>query len=236
LPDVCDGVLITRPEPGAGETASRVAALGLQPIVAPLLTITLRRTSLPPSGRVQAILVTSGNAIPAIPASHRHLPLFAVGAATAQRARASGFDRVSSADGDSDALAALVGERCDPSAGPLLLAAGHGQGHMLAGHLRQRGFRVQRRVVYIATPAQSLPGVAHAALATSSLTAALFFSAETAQAFVRLIELARLHETVRQVDALAIGRPAAVALQALPWRRIRVAAQPNQDAMLELLR
>jgi hypothetical protein len=38
------------------------------------------------------------------------------------------------------------------------------------------------------------------------------------------------------VDALAIGQVAAVALQALPWRRICVAARPNQDAMLALLR
>jgi hypothetical protein len=37
------------------------------------------------------------------------------------------------------------------------------------------------------------------------------------------------------VDALAIGQAAAVALQALPWRRICVAARPNQDAMLALL-
>jgi hypothetical protein len=38
------------------------------------------------------------------------------------------------------------------------------------------------------------------------------------------------------MDALAIGEAAAVALQALPWRRIRVAARPTQDAMLALLR
>jgi hypothetical protein len=38
------------------------------------------------------------------------------------------------------------------------------------------------------------------------------------------------------VDALAIGGPAAVALQPLPWRRIRVAERPTQDAMLGLLR
>ena len=86
-------------------------------------------------------------------------------------------------------------------------------------------------------PAQSLPESAHAALATGSLTAALFFSAETARA-LRAPDRSLPGCTKRcvTVDALAIGRPAAVALQALPWRRIRVAAQPNQDAMLALLR
>src|SRR5579864_2856662 len=74
-----DGVLITRPEPGASDTAARVAALGFRPVIAPLLEIRELRTLLPPSGRVQAVLAASSNAIPPLPASHRHLPLFAVG-------------------------------------------------------------------------------------------------------------------------------------------------------------
>ena len=93
-----------------------------------------------------------------------------------------------------------------------------------------------RRVVYAAAPPGVLPDTARDAFASGSLTAALFFSAETARHCVRLLQAARLHEAVRSVDALAIGRPAAVALQELPWRRTRVAAQPNQEAMLALLR
>jgi uroporphyrinogen-III synthase len=222
--------LITRPEPGASETAARVAALGYRPVVAPLLEISTLQATLPPSAHVQAILATSGNAIPALPVSHRHLPLFAVGEATAERARAAGFVHVSSADGDSSALAALVAQSCDRCAGPLLFACGRDQGQALAGDLRARGFAVVRRVVYAA------PETARAAFASGSLTAALFFSAETARHCVRLLRAARLHEAVRSVDALAIGRPAAVALQELTWRRTSVAAQPNQDAMLALLR
>jgi uroporphyrinogen-III synthase len=78
--------------------------------------------------------------------------------------------------------------------------------------------------------------MARSALATGQIAAALFFSTETAHHFVQLLQRARLHEAVRAVDALAIGQPAAVALQPLPWRRIRVAARPTQDAMLGLLR
>ena len=64
----------------------------------------------------------------------------------------------------------------------------------------------------------------------------MFFSAATAQTFVLLLQNAGLREVVRSVDALAIGAAAGVALQALPWRRIGVAAKPTQDAMLALLR
>jgi uroporphyrinogen-III synthase len=236
LPDTGRGVLITRPEPGGSDTAARVAALGYQPIVAPLLDIHVLHAALPAAERLHAILVTSGNAIPSLPASHHYLPLFAVGAATAARARAAGFAQVNSADGDANALAELVARSCDRHAGPVLLAGGRGQGEGLAADLRARGFRVIRRVVYVAAPVTALPDVARNTFASGRLAAALFFSAETARQCVRLLQAARLPEAVRPVDALAIGEAAAVALQSLPWRRICVAARPNQDAMLALLR
>ena len=236
MPDAGHGVLITRPEPGGSETAARVAALGYQPIAAPLLEIRALRAALPAAERLDAIVVTSGNAIASLPASHHHLPLFAVGAATAARARDAGFAKVSSADGDAHALAELVARSCDRHAGPLLIASGRGQGEGLAADLRARGFRVIRRVVYVAAPTRSLPDAARHAFASGGLGAALFFSAETARQCVRLLQAARLHDAVRSVNALAIGQAAAVALQALPWRRICVAARPTQDAMLALLR
>jgi uroporphyrinogen-III synthase len=228
--------LITRPEPGASETAARVVALGLLPIIAPLLAITQKRPHLPPPATLQAVAAASGNAVAALPESHRDLPLLAVGRATADRARNAGFSRVISADGDAGALVELVARTCMPSGAPLLLVAGSGQGAQLARDLRARGFRVVRRAVYTAIPVPALPETARAALAADKLRAALFFSAETARQCVRLLQGARLDEAVHTVEALAIGKPAAVALQALPWRRIRVAARPTQDAMLALLR
>jgi uroporphyrinogen-III synthase len=227
--------LVTRPEPAASETAKLVIALGYRPIVAALLEIRPLWTALPPTGRVQAILATSGNAIQVLPSSHRHLPLFAVGEATAGRARAAGFAQVVSADGNAGALADLVAERCVHRAAPLLVATGRGQGRDLAADLRTRGFRVTRRVVYAAVPVAVLPNAARVALASGRLTAALFFSAQTAHQCVRLVRAAHLAKTVQSVEALAIGEAAAVALRALPWRRIRVAERPNQNAMLALL-
>lgn len=235
MPEPGDIVLITRPEPGASETAARVAALGFQPVVAPLLAISPLPTPLPPSGEVQAILVTSSNAIQALPASHRHLPLFAVGEASAQRARAAGFEHVASADGDAAALAALVARTVTARGGPLLLATGRRQGNALAVDLRRRGFAVVRRVIYAAEPAPVLPAAASTALGAGTVRAAMFFSAETARTCVHLLQGTPLHEAVHTVDALAIGKPAAVALEALSWRRVRVAARPDQDAMLALL-
>lgn len=227
------GVLVTRPEPGARDTAERLRALGFVPVMAPSLCIRPVAAELGDLAEIQAVVVPSGNALPALPAELRDVPVLAVGDATAARARDVGFRDVRSANGDAAALTALAVGTCNPVNGPLLLACGRGQGHKLAAALRGAGFTVRRRVTYAATPVLTLAPDARRALATDSVSAALFFSGETAAAFVRLALRAKID--VGGIDAISIGQPAAVALEALPWRSIRRASQPTQDAMLALL-
>lgn len=236
MPHSRNAVLITRPEPAASDTAARVEALGFTPIVAPAMRIERTVVRLPAAASLAAVLVTSSNAVDALPEAYHATRMLAVGDATAERARAAGFSQVFSAAGDADALASLVTRHQSPRDGALLLASGHAQGHALAAALRQSGYRVARRVVYAAQPVRDLAPGAAAALRAGSACAALFFSAETARQFVRLVQRAGLSETVAGVEAISIGRPAAVALQALPWRGVRVAARPTQDEMLALLR
>lgn len=228
------GVLITRPLPDGEATAARVAARGFRPLLAPMLTIRTHPIGPEalPAGLV-AIALTSGNAIPGLPAALHPLPLFAVGDATAAKARAAGFAAVASAAADAAALATLLA-RAAPL-GPLLLAVGEGQGAALEQTLRAQGREVHCRVLYTAEPATSLPAEAVAALRGGSVHAALFFSAETARTFVHLAGAAGLADALDTVTACAIGRSAAVALEALRWRQIRLAAHPTQDAMLALL-
>lgn len=229
-------VLVTRPEPGAFETAGRITALGFTPIMASVLAIRPITARLPARNAIVAILLTSGSAIAALPEEYHTLPVLTVGDGTAARARAAGFGQVFSADGDATSLAALVAERLRPQGGGLLLAVGKFQGQALAEDLRAAGFRVLRRAVYTTAPARDLTPAVVEALRAGTVCAALFFSAETARQFARLAQQAGVAETFRTVDAVSIGRPAAVALEALPWRRISVAARPNQDEMLALLR
>jgi uroporphyrinogen-III synthase len=228
-----DGVLVTRPEPGAQDTARRLLALGRRPVLAPVLTIAPRPFAVP--GRPQAVLVTSGNALPALPAALHGVPLLAVGDATAARARAAGFGVVHSAGRDAAALAALAARLCRPSGGPLLLASGEGQGGALATLLRAQGFRVQRRIAYAAVAVPCLPEEASTSLDSGGVSAALFFSAETARVFVTLLRRALPDETVCNVAALALSAVTAHALAPLPWRAIRVASHPSQDELLSLL-
>jgi len=229
--------------------------MGHRPVLAPLLTVRpVMHRILPPDGFAATVL-TSANAVAACaPACHTR-PAFAVGSATAERARAAGFREVIDANADAAALPDLIvatigapgrpavgeggratGSRRAAASQSLLLPVGRLQGMALAAALRAKSYRVSRRVAYHAVAVGVLPQAAHDALKAQELTVALFFSTETAKIFVRLVQAAGLAEAVSGVTAVAISERAAAPLTSLPWQRIAVAARPNQDAMLVLVR
>lgn len=225
------GVLVTRPEPGAAETASRLAALGFTPVLAPALLLTPR--PLAPPAHAQALLLTSRAAARAL--TPWPIPVLAVGAATAEAARAAGFADVRAAGGDAAALAELCAATLRPAEGPLLLAVGAAYSLDLTALLRARGFRVIRRVVYAAREAPSLPEAARDAIAAGQVSHAMFFSPRSAACSVALLAGAGLGAALQGIEALAISPRVAAALETVRWRRIRVARRPDQDHLLELL-
>jgi uroporphyrinogen-III synthase len=227
-------VLVTRTQPGASITAERLSALGFAPVIAPLLDIRpIAAPDLPSPMDVQAVLVTSGHALPSLAASHSDLPLFAVGDATAERARSQGFSRVWSADGNAVDLADLAGRHLDPAGAPLLLALGFGQGQRLAEALTAQGFIVLLRAVYAAEPVSQLPEAASAFLAEESIGWVLFFSTETAICFRRLVIPSATRFSRLRLAAISNG--VALMVRDLPWGDIRVAMKPTEPAVLALL-
>src|SRR5690348_11971932 len=94
----CDGparfgirALVTRPRAEAASLAGALAARGVAALLEPLLDIHFRDPAhLPDLAGVQALLCTSANGVRALArfSTERGLKLFAVGDATASRARA----------------------------------------------------------------------------------------------------------------------------------------------------
>ncbi|APT59140.1 hypothetical protein RGI145_05990 [Roseomonas gilardii] len=226
------GCLVTRPEPGAAETATLVAALGWRPVLAPALLLELRHVPLPPA---QALLLTSRAAARALVGRMPDMPVLAVGGATAAEARRAGATTLHVATGDAQALATLATAVLDPAGGPLLLAVGRGYALDLARILRERGFRVRRRVVYDAHPARHLPEEALLALRAGKIGSALFFSPRSAEVTLSLMRDAGLAAAATSVEALALSARVATTLRGLPWRGVRVASDLNQNALLALL-
>ena len=120
-------VLVTRPEPAAERTAAALLARGHDVWKLPLMQIEPLAADL--VGKWGAVIITSANAPAAIAADParealRKLPLFAVGARSAEAARQAGFADVTSAGGDiRDLVQLLRGRKADAKA-PLLYLAG----------------------------------------------------------------------------------------------------------------
>jgi uroporphyrinogen-III synthase len=224
-------ILITRPEPGAAESARAVAALGWEAVLAPALILTALPFKAPANS--QAIIITSRAAARALPPAK--LPVIAVGEASAAEARTRGFADVRAAAGDAQALAALIGATLKPEAGTLCLAVGEGYALDLAAALRAKGFRVLRRVVYAARPSAALPAEARQAIREGRVHATLFTSPRAAQEAMRLLRDAGLEKAVQKIIAIALSPRIAAHLAALPWQEIRTASRPDHAALLACL-
>ena len=236
-------ILVTRPAEDAEPLAAHLRARGFQASTEPMLEIVWVDGPEPDLRDVQALLFTSMNGVRgyARRTSARGLPVYAVGDATAEAARAAGFTQVESASGDVYALADLVRARVAPQAGVLLHVAGTKLAGDLAGMLTEDGFSVRRATLYDAVPSTRLSEDTGRALRAGTLDAVLFFSPRTARSFVRLVNEAGLIDCCRTVDALCLSPAVAEAARTYgdqgvtPWQDVRVASRPEQDALLGLL-
>jgi uroporphyrinogen-III synthase len=154
---------------------------------------------------------------------------------TAARARAEGFAAVASAAGNSMDLARLVADRLRQRDGRLLHISGSDVAGDLIGQLGERGFTVERSVLYEARPVAALSATATAALAAGEIDIALFFSPRTAAIFTRLAEAAGVRQACEQMIALSISPAADAALGEITWHERRVAQRPDQAVLLDQL-
>jgi uroporphyrinogen-III synthase len=232
-------VLVTRAGGDAEKLAARLAERGHHSIIENLMTIRFRpeaaRSFGPFLDGVQAILFTSANGVRAFAeaTSRRDFRAFAVGDATAAAARNAGFADVTSADGTVDDLAKLVIGRLKPRNGAVFHAAARVTAGDLQGLLEAAGFSVRRAAFYEAVEAEQLSDATRQAIAQHEIDAALFFSPRNAATFVRLA--AGLEEGCQHMVAVALSSAVAEKLAPLPWRRVAVAAAPNESALLAAL-
>jgi uroporphyrinogen-III synthase len=232
-------ILVTRPESEAQRFAAQLKEHGIDALIAPLMTIEATAEALPPLDAVQALVFTSANGVRAYAARNARtdLPAYAVGEATAAAARNAGFANVISAGSDADGLAALLAGRADAAKGKLLHATGADQAGDLAGVLRARGFDVHQAVLYRAAPVAELPPAARGALEADELSGVALFSPRSAGIFVERAVAAGLGAKLAALDAFCLSRAVAAALAGnVPWRAIRVAARPNAEALVALIR
>ena len=229
-------LVVTRAEPDASRTAGRIRARGGVALVAPMLIVEPIAGASITCDETQALIFTSAAGVRAFAAlgGASTRPALCVGEATAEAARQAGFTDVQSADGDGAALAAFIAATCDPAAGPLLHICGEHLAFDLAAALAPHGFSVERRVLYRARTADALPAALIAALSAAppNLDAVLFHSARGAAAFRALTQSAA-PSAFAALDAICLSSAVAAAAGESRWRAVRIAAHPNDDALLD---
>jgi uroporphyrinogen-III synthase len=228
-------ILVTRPAEDGAQIARLLADMGHEAILAPLLTVRIFDGPRLTLEGIQAVLATSANGVRALAARSdaRDVPLFAVGPQTAEAAARAGFIRIRNASGDAAALADAVPGWADPKAGPLIHAAGAESSGKLAEALAAKGFQVLRETLYRVDAAAHLPDTAAQALRESSVQAALFFSPRSAGIFAERTRQAGL--STAGMLAVCISAKTADALHGLTFSQIKVAAAPNQAALVACL-
>jgi uroporphyrinogen-III synthase len=229
-------VLVTRAHTDAERTARELAARGHEAVLAPVLRIA-RTDALPPPGPFDAILLTSANAVPALasldPAT-AVAPVFTVGERTGSAAAAAGFHDVRSANGDASSLADLITRAMRPQ-GRLLHIAGVNRKPELESLLPGAGFALVTWVAYEALAADRLPEAGAQALRDGRLDAALHYSRRSTSVVLELIDRAALADEFKALAHVCLSPDTAAPLHANGAGLVRVAAFPDENALLTAL-
>lgn len=228
-------ILITRPEPEARATQARLAQLGFDCVVAPVIEISATR-QLAPLGSYHAALATSANALRLMePRLRRQLlntPIYCVGEKTAEAARGQGFHDVRVAEGDGKSLAALVKTEF-PHGGHLLYLTGTPRKPLIEDELRQAGLDLLAVDLYRAEPISDWPNPIKRA--AQSVTVALHYSRASAEAFLALIARDPYLVKLRNVRHLCLSEDVAIPLRNDGVKNIMVATKPNEASLFELI-
>ncbi len=212
-------LIILRPEPGASASLDRATALGLDAVSMPLFGVHLIDWTPPDPTVFDAVLATSANAFRYGGSGlerFRHLPLHAVGEATADAAAKAGFNDVSVGGGDVEAMLGALPPR-------LRLLHPCGRDH------RDLSTAPQAIASVPVYTAEALPMPRGLAAISGAVVAV-----HSARAGGRLAELADAAGIDRSSIRIAAISQAAALAAGEGWAEVASAAEPNDHALLEL--
>lgn len=232
-------VLVTRPQPGADETAKRLAEMGFAPVLLPLTRIVaVEPQRLPDPANVDAVTVTSANALRHAPAALLAAlaakPLFAVGDATAAAAERAGFRHVRSASSTARELAALIGGST-PRGGRVLHLTGTVRTAGFEEDLRGRGLEVEIVEFYCAEPVDHADAHLADILAGGAIWGAPVLSTRAGELLAALAGRVAARRTLEEARFFCISDKAAAPLLHLGAERVSVSIEPTEEGVLALL-
>ncbi|TPN32738.1 uroporphyrinogen-III synthase [Mesorhizobium sp. B2-3-3] len=231
-------VLVTRHEPGASRTARRLQDKGFQPVLLPLTeTVALSADARLVADDAVAVAVTSANAVRhasnEIIAALAALPCHAVGARTAEAARKMGLLPVVEGSGDAESLAggivaAFAGKT-------VVYLCGRVRFPIFEQRLEAAGVRVRAVETYDTLPVPYSDETVLARLSSEPVDAVLLYSAKAAVALQALVKRPALKGLFKNTRIFVLSARIAAAFDDSAGKAIRIAARPDEEALLALL-
>jgi uroporphyrinogen-III synthase len=223
-------LIITRPKADAEALVPKLATLGHDALICPLMEIRQRADVQLPDIAIQAVCASSANGLDADIDWRRltHLPFLAVGPQSAEAARRRGFETIAIAQGGNlQSLATLIAEKLAPATGAVLYLSGQEISGDLAALVRPSDIHVERLIVYDAL--EIVPD--HLAQMIADANGVLLYSPRAARLWLNAAAAAQADVTAKLHFCLS-QNVAAQLPQLLP---ISVAGTPDESGMMELL-
>lgn len=211
-------VLVLRPEPGASATVERARQRGIDAVALPLFKIEPLSWSAPEASSFDGLLLTSANAVRCggdEARDLRGLPVYAVGASTADAAREAGFDIASTGEVGVDRLLGSI----DPE-----LKLLH-----LGGEDRREPNDPKQQISFV--PVYRSKACDNVDVRTAEGSVAMIHSPRAGERFGELVDSSGVDR--KTIAVAAISRDAAAAA-GKGWAAIEAADAPNDDALLAL--
>ena len=216
----------------------RLQELGFEPILLPLTeTMTLPVDVGAAGDDAVALAITSSNALRHAPKelidTLAALPCNAVGHRTAEAARAAGFLSVSEGPGDAEKLAEAIAAGLSGKA--IVYLTGRVRFPAFEARLRQAGVEVRAVETYDTVSLNYSDDEIRARLSGQAVDAVLLYSAKAAAAMQVLAKRPDLSDLFDNKEVFALSERIASAFGDAGGKKIRVAREPQEEALLELL-
>jgi uroporphyrinogen-III synthase len=226
-------VLLTRAKEDAARSAARLAALGHESIVSPVIEIIGVPAKLP-AQQFDAIVATSAHAFAAVDVRElSNRPLYVVGERTREAAQAAGWIAPIHVGEDAKGLVEVM-RRDSSLLRHVLYLAGRDRKPDIEAAAREIGLELKIVETYVAREISSLGEDAEGALRTGELDGMLHYSRRSAELFIALVQRAGLWVEAAKLRHLALSSDVAEPLAAA-GAQIHVAARPDEDHLLALL-
>ena len=206
-------ILITRPQPEAGELAQILEDMGFNCLVEPMIEIKFLKPDLEQyfNKSVQAFLTTSKNA-------RKFIPRFYAHASIPEQGR------------NAHDLSRWIIKHLKPEDGKIIYLRGDIISFDISAELRQHDFNIAEVVVYESHPVTHFSENFMKNIGKISL--ATFFSARTISNFLTLVDISKLGKKLKNIDILCMSQEIADRLKFHQCRAVHISEEPTLNAMI----